>query len=289
MGVIKVIIDEPVALPDNIAKINGGPMKKGNVSGSPKKVRAVRALAAPQPTADGSAVTAPNREAQESAGTTLTKSVYEQVRSDLLTGRLKPGEKLRAEALRHRFKVGSSPIREALNRLLSEGFVSLEEQKGFRVALLSVQELRELLDARIWIDGAAVTASIERFDTEWEEGLVLALHRLSRVERSAKSSENEQWNRLHRNFHLALVSGCGSRWMTKTSALLFDAAERYRLYAAGYVSGPKKLDEHRQIVAACIERKPELALQLMKQHYGETCDVISKYLISETDQIDQKA
>jgi GntR family carbon starvation induced transcriptional regulator len=268
-------------------------MKKGKVSGSPKKDRAAPAPApapaAPQPTADDSAVTASNDALQEGAGTTLTKSVYEQVRSDLLTGRLKPGEKLRAEALRHRFKVGSSPIREALNRLLSEGFVSLEEQKGFRVALLSVQELRELLDARIWIDGAAVSASIERFDTEWEEGLVLALHRLSRVERSAISAENEQWNRLHRNFHLALVSGCGSRWMTKTSALLFDAAERYRLYAAGYVSGPKKLDEHRQMVAACIERKPDLALQLMKQHYGETCDVISKYMNSETDQIDQKA
>jgi GntR family carbon starvation induced transcriptional regulator len=283
-------------LPDNIAKINGGPMKKGKVSGSPKKGRAAPAVsqavpapAVPQPAEDDSAAAASNDALQESAGTTLTKSVYEQVRSDLLTGRLKPGEKLRAEALRHRFKVGSSPIREALNRLLSEGFVSLEEQKGFRVALLSVQELRELLDARIWIDGAAVRASIERFDTEWEEGLVLALHRLSRIERSASSAENEQWNRLHRNFHLALVSGSGSRWMTKTSALLFDAAERYRLYVAGYVSGPKKLDEHRQMVAACIERKPDLALQLMRQHYGETCDVISKYMNSETDQIEQKA
>jgi GntR family transcriptional regulator, carbon starvation induced regulator len=269
--------------------MNGSPMKKGKVSGSPKRGRAAPPPAVPRPTPDASAVTASNSELLESPGSTLTKSVYEQVRSDLLTGRLKPGEKLRAEALRHRFKVGSSPIREALNRLLSEGFVSLEEQKGFRVALLSVQELRELLDARIWIDGAAVTASIERFETAWEEGLVLALHRLSRIERSPSSAENEHWNQLHRNFHLALVSGSGSRWMTKTSAMLFDAAERYRLYVAGYVSGPKKLDEHRQIVAACIERKPELALQLMKQHYGETCDVISKYMNSETDLIDQKA
>jgi len=233
---------------------------------------------APEPTSESSAATASNNGLPETPGTTLTQSVYVQLRSDLLTGRLKPGEKLRAEALRHRFKVGSSPIREALNRLLSEGFVSLEEQKGFRVAPLSVQELRELLNARVWIDGAAVTASIERFDTEWEEGLVLALHRLSRVERSPSSIDNELWNRLHRNFHLALVSGCGSRWMIRTSALLFDAAERYRLYAAAYVSGEKKLEEHRQMVAACIDRNPELAVRLMKQHYEETCDVISRYM-----------
>lgn len=265
-------------------------MKKGKLPGPPKKRSdAASAPAAPQSAADGTTVIVANGALQDIPGTTLTKSVYEQLRSDLLTGRLKPGEKLRAEALRHRFKVGSSPIREALNRLLSEGFVSLEEQKGFRVAPLSVQELRELLDARIWIDGAAVTASIERFETEWEEGLVLALHRLSRIERSPCSADNELWNRLHRNFHLSLVSGCGSRWMTRTSALLFDAAERYRLYAAGYVSGEKKLEEHRQLVAACIDRKPELAVQLMKQHYGETCDVISRYMDTEIGQIDQKA
>ena len=72
-GVIKVIIDEPVVLPDNIAKINGGPMKKGKVSGSPKKGRAAPAPAVPQPTADDSTVTASNDALQESAGTTLTK------------------------------------------------------------------------------------------------------------------------------------------------------------------------------------------------------------------------
>lgn len=260
-------------------------MQKDKLSVSPDSDDAPPAMS--QTALDGHAVTASIRLLQEGSATTLTKSVYEQLRSDLLTGRLKPGEKLRAEALRHRFKVGSSPIREALNRLLSEGFVSLEEQKGFRVAPLSVQELRELLDARIWTDSAAVTASIARFETEWEEGLVLALHRLSRIERSACSAENELWNRLHRNFHLALISGCGSRWMIKTSALLFDSAERYRLYAASYVSGEKKLEEHRQMVAACIDRKPELAVQLMKQHYGETCDVISKFMNmdSETDQV----
>ena len=238
---------------------------------------------ASQPLSEVSSEAAAYRSLPESPGITLTKSVYEQLRSDLLAGRLKPGEKLRAEALRHRFKVGSSPIREALNRLLSEGFVSLEEQKGFRVAPLSVQELRELLAARNWIDGAAMTASIERFDTQWEEGLVLSLHRLSRIARSARPQENERWNQLHRDFHLALVSGCGSRWMIKTSALLFDAAERYRLYAAGYVSGEKKLEEHRQMVTACLDRNAELAVQLMKRHYAETCDVISRYMHTDTE------
>ena len=75
----------------------------------------------------------------------MSTTVYQELRADLLAGRLKPGEKLRAEALGQRFSIASSPIREALNRLVSEGFVLLEDQKGFRVAPVSESELRELV------------------------------------------------------------------------------------------------------------------------------------------------
>ncbi len=131
----------------------------------------------------------------------LTGSVYQQLRSDLLSGYYRPDEKLRAEDLRRRFNIGSSPIREALNRLLAEGFVALEEQKGFRVAPVSGEELEELVRARCLIDGAAVAECIRRYETGWEEGLVLALHRLSRVARrtlEAPTFDNPEWERLHR-------------------------------------------------------------------------------------------
>ena len=121
--------------------------------------------------------------ASERQSATLTQSVYAQLRADILNGRMRPGEKIRAEAVRKRFNTASSPVREALNRLLSEGFVALEQQKGFRVAPVSIEELKELVKTRCWIDGLAIRESIERSDTTWEENLVLALHRLSRTHR----------------------------------------------------------------------------------------------------------
>lgn len=216
-------------------------------------------------------------ETEERPNATLTKSVYDQLRSDLLSGRLRPGERLAAEALRTRFKMGGSPIREALNRLLAEGFVALEEQKGFRVAPVSEEDLRELVTARCWIDGAAITESIARHSTDWEEGLVLALHRLSRSARrhaDAIGAPNPEWERLHQAFHTALVSGCGSRWICRISQQLFDAAERYRLLAADQVPERNELDEHKAIVDACLERRAEDAVRLLEQHYGRTFDVI---------------
>ena len=209
----------------------------------------------------------------------LTGSVYQQLRSDLLSGHYRPDEKLRAEDLRRRFNIGSSPIREALNRLLAEGFVALEEQKGFRVASVSGEELQELVRARCLIDGAAVTECIKRYETGWEEGLVLALHRLSRVARrtaEAPGADNPEWERLHRAFHCALVAGCGSRWLMRISEQLFDSAERYRLLAADDLSPRNELEEHQAITQACLDRRAEDAVRLIEAHYASTCHTILK-------------
>ena len=248
-------------------------------SSAARGTRAVKRSAATDPAANGGILD--DERVDEHQAATLTKSVYEQLRTDVLNGKLRPGEKLGAVALRKRFNTGSSPVREALNRLLSEGFVALEEQKGFRVAPVSRQELSELLTARCWIDGAALRGSVAQFDTAWEENLVLALHRLSKTARGKRDKvENSVWENRHKAFHLALVGGCGTHWIVKISEQLFDAAERYRLLGADYVPERNELDEHRGIVNACLERNADAAVELLKVHYGRTYDVIVNSLLS---------
>ena len=72
---------------------------------------------------------------------TLNATVFTQLREDILAGKLKPGERLRTETLRQRYDVGGSPVREALMRLEAEGFVLLEQNKGFSVAGVSLAHL----------------------------------------------------------------------------------------------------------------------------------------------------
>jgi DNA-binding GntR family transcriptional regulator len=207
-------------------------------------------------------------------GANQTRAAYEELRAEILHGRLLPNERLTAEGLRQRFHFGASPIREALNRLLAEGMVALEEQKGFRVAPVSREDLQALVKARCWIDGAAVTESIARHDRTWEDALVLALHHLSRARRGQDGAD-ATWERLHRELHMALVGGCGSHWMIRTSGQLFDAAERYRRLGAPQVPEPNELDEHRAIVEACFDRDPARATALLADHYGRTYEVVA--------------
>jgi DNA-binding GntR family transcriptional regulator len=223
------------------------------------------------------------RNAAEPAGT-LASSVYDRLRDDILSGALPPDDKLRTEALRERYGVGNSPLREALNRLSADGLVTREDQKGFRVAAASRVDLEELVKTRCWLEEIALRQSIENGGDAWEEAVVLQYHRLSRVRRSSSEDEyvvNFEWEARHRAFHLALLSACGSRWLMQYCAQLNDQADRYRQLAI-VVSYPKRneLTEHEAIMRAATTRDADEAVRLLLGHYDRTAGII-KNSISE--------
>lgn len=214
----------------------------------------------------------------DGAAGTLASSVYDLMRQDILKGDLPPGEKLRVEYLRDRYGVGASPIREALNRLSVDGVVMRVDQKGFRVAEVSVAELDELIKTRCWLEETAIRESIAAGDDAWEERLVLAFHRLSKTPRSADEvtyAINPDWEVLHRAFHLALIGACGSRWLMSYCEQLNDLADRYRQLAVR-VTYPRRneLDEHKAIMDAAVARDADRAVEVLMDHYRRTADII---------------
>ena len=214
----------------------------------------------------------------EIEGATLASAVYQQLRNDILAGELRPGEKLRTQYLCQRYAVGNSPLREALNRLSSDGFVVREDQRGFHVATVSKPELMELVRTRCWLEAIALRESIESGDVTWEEELVLAFHRFSRIGRSLSEEEyiaNPEWDRVHRDFHMTLISACGSRYLQSYCGQLFDQADRYRRLGI-VVAFPNRnqVDEHRAILDAAVQRQADEAVRLLCAHYNRTLDII---------------
>ncbi len=212
------------------------------------------------------------------ASTTLIASAYERLRADVLSGRLAPGQKLGIESLREQYDTGATPVREALNRLAAEGWVLHLEQRGFAVAPVSDDALRELAQTRIWVETLALRKSMERKHPEWEERIVLGLHRLSKMPRSLSTTrydENPEWEKLHRVFHLALIGNCGSRWLIGFCEQLYDQAYRYRQLAVktAYKSR-NELAEHRAIVDAIVAGDAEAACAALQAHFTKTTRII---------------
>ena len=190
-----------------------------------------------------------------------------------------PGEKLPIEALCARYAIGATPLREALNRLSAEDLVIHADQRGFRVAPVSLADLEELTKTLCWIGGLALRESIRNGDAAWEEAIVLAAHRLSRVPREGAegySSFNPEWETRHRAFHLALIAACGSRWLVDFYATLLDRNARYRYLAFADASVPRDAEaEHRAIVDAVLARDADGAVAAAEAHIRATAETVA--------------
>jgi DNA-binding GntR family transcriptional regulator len=216
-------------------------------------------------------------EARPPSSTTLASAAYERLRRDIRIGRLAPGEKLRIDALRAIYEIGASPLREALNRLSAEGLVVQEDQRGFRVPPVSIEDLLELTRTRCWLNEIALRESIARGDTAWEERIVLAHHRLARtpVYSDSASKLDGEWEQRHRAFHAALISACGSRWLQAYCESLFDQADRYRYLSVQAHEHRDFVGEHRAIMEATLARDADRAIRLLNHHVSKTAELVA--------------
>ena len=224
----------------------------------------------------------PSSLAKSDAAQTLNASALTQLRSDIIACRLMPNERLRVEALRERYGMGTSPIREALMRLEAEGLVELEQNKGFKVSEVSRENLLDLMRTRIEIETIALRWSLEKGGVEWEANLLSAFHRLSRqrkIDPANLDAISEAWSKEHANFHSALVSACGSPTLLSIRSRLFEQAERYVALSI-MSSGPLRDDvtEHKQLMRAALNRELDKTLELNRIHINRTLDKVSASL-----------
>lgn len=206
-------------------------------------------------------------------GLSRSSVLYNLLKQDLLHGAFNPGEKLTIVALSNRYAMGASSVREALSRLSSEGLVERIDQRGFRVASLDWSELPILVDTRCQLEGLALRDSIKHRTPEWEEQLVLLVHRLSKAPRSLatdKYVQNPAWEKLHEQFHQTLLANCSSRWLRQFCASLTDDAYRFRQVAASHNYSRRDGSEHVAIFNACISGDEDTAVSLLEAHYRRT-------------------
>jgi len=209
---------------------------------------------------------------------TRATNLYDLLRADIVGGDLEPGSKLAIEALAERYGASATPLREALNRLVSDGLVERREQRGFLVAGIGAADLQEITKTRCWLEEIALRESIAARTTEWEEALVLAHHRLARTPRSLSDSrfeDNPDWEPRHRAFHRALIAGCGSRWLLSFCDQLADQHYRYRRLSAPRAFAKRGVKtEHQQLMEAAIEGRADDAVALLRAHFERTAKVI---------------
>src|SRR3954447_6915432 len=98
----------------------------------------------------------------------ISEKAYRQIRADIVFGKLNPGEKLKLDRLREDYGASVGTLRELLSRLVSEGLVIAEGQRGFEVAPISAENLREIAGLRLLLESHALKQSFRSGDMDWE-------------------------------------------------------------------------------------------------------------------------
>ncbi|OYD70993.1 GntR family transcriptional regulator [Rhodococcus sp. OK302] len=211
------------------------------------------------------------------AQSTRVDDAYRSLRRDILSGRHLPGAKLLSASLREEYDISSGVLREVLPRLAGEGLVVSEPQRGFRVIQVSVSDLRQLTEARVLVETAALRQAIERGDLQWETRVVAAHHTLAgSTPRDDAGNLSDEWLLAHSNFHEALLSGSPNQRLQRIASQLRDTTELYRCWSNRLGDEPDRdiEGEHRRIFEAAIAREADCAASLLTEHYEHTTQIM---------------
>ncbi|MDO8877370.1 MAG: GntR family transcriptional regulator [Pseudolabrys sp.] len=206
--------------------------------------------------------------AQTDIAETVGERTYRRIRSDIIFGRLAPGQRLRLERLSTQYETSIATLRELLNRLLVEGLIVAEGQRGFEVTPVSADQWNEIAQMRELLECHALRQSFENGDVEWEGRVVAAHHKLATLERkllAGDRSETETWKRYDWEFHHALISCCGSRALLDAHSAIFDKYLRYQIIAVVF-RGEAAAREHRELLEAALKRDWQSANALLVSH-----------------------
>jgi DNA-binding GntR family transcriptional regulator len=153
--------------------------------------------------------------------TVLRQQVYEQIKHDIITCKLAPGEPLSENQFLDRFKVSKTPIREALTSLVQDGLVEYTPNRGFMVTTVSVADIQEIFEARIFFEAELFRLAVKNIsDAEIDE-----LEKQSQMDGDSKSPDYaEAFLESNRKFHVALAAaGRNSRLLWYYETLMNEA------------------------------------------------------------------
>jgi DNA-binding GntR family transcriptional regulator len=204
----------------------------------------------------------------------LRARVFIKIENDILNGKYKPGESLTESKIASELKVSRTPVREAITQLELEGLVVYIPNKGAIVKGLSIEDIRDIYEIRIKIEGIAAKRAASNITAS-------QLKELKEVVEFEKfytnKGDTEQVLKLDTKFHEIIFRASGSRLLDHTLKNFHHYIQRARnLSLKDNERAKKALSEHMAIMKAIEKGDREKADTLMKEHIINASENIEK-------------
>lgn len=194
----------------------------------------------------------------------LRDVVFHTLRKAILTGQLKPGERLMEIQLAKELGVSRTPLREAIHKLELEGLVTQIPRRGAQVAQISAKGLKDVLEVRRALDTFCAELSCQRISDEGKENLKKAC---MDFEKATKSGDATTIANADVAFHDIIINSTGNDRLISTINNLAEQIYRYRFEYIKDKSQHKRLiEEHRALVDAIMSGNADKARAAARVH-----------------------
>jgi DNA-binding GntR family transcriptional regulator len=155
---------------------------------------------------------------------TLTERAYRLIEEQIVTLRLRPGDVLSEQMLSASFKIGRTPIREALQRLAREGLITVLPRKGILVSDINPRSQLLVLEVRREIERLLSRAGAERGTPEQRK----SMHEIAEgMERAAKTNDDIAFMRLDRELNALMIAAAHNDYAARSMKLLQGLSRRF--------------------------------------------------------------
>jgi DNA-binding GntR family transcriptional regulator len=199
---------------------------------------------------------------------TMAEEAYSQIRSRIVRLDLAPGDVLREEDLQDQLGIGRTPIREALQRLAREHFVSIIPRRGMFVAGIEVSELSLLFETRTVLEPYAARLAAARGTEGHWSGMQEALD-------TAHSADSGELMAIDHRCHELMWDAAGNRFLLDTLDVLYAQSDRlWHLYLGDVADMSEAVAEHRELLEGLRNRDSDHVAALMEKHVRSFDDQI---------------
>ena len=213
-------------------------------------------------------------------GKTKNLLVYEKLRQGIIKGTLKPGQKLVMAALAKKFKTSETPIREAIRRLESDGYVVFTPHAGAMVTEINRQELSEIYLIRISLEALATRLAVPFIS---QDDLIWLKKKNEEMKAVIEKDRYDQLARLNKAFHLRIYKAAPFPRLYKMIANLWDAFERWpSVFTYIPERAASAIREHEQIIEALQTADVDRADDLMKEQKKKSLEALQKYMVQRS-------
>ena len=194
----------------------------------------------------------------------LNQKAYRVLKRAIIRGDLTPNSKLILSEIAKSLGISNTPIREAVNKLASEGLVKIIPNKGIIVKEINIDDFQEILQIRAFLDGLIAKLSAEKITDKEIDDMMEILHKM---EKYVKEDGRLAYNDLDIKFHDFLLGIAGNNTLKEIYNNLIVHGHRFRLRTLKIPDRMgKSLKEHLEIALRIKERNPDEANRASQEH-----------------------